>query len=654
MHKKNGQKINKSDKQRTLVTETLPYETPLTFSNDGFYKICKNSAKLTGIEKFIYERLVQGVGRGNSFHTIPYKYFIRKTQIEFRQLALLHPISQFEMHDFYAKYEKLICHFCSQSPFTIRAPSNVASTFYVKNSWENINKYKKEGVTEIESDQRTRHSSSYFSYRGHDRLYKFFNSDDFMELEKEFQVMQSLDVSKCFDSIYTHSIAWATKEKHYVKSKISIKSTFGGAFDSLMQHANHNETNGILIGPEISRIFAEIIFQDIDVKAQQRLLECELKQGLHYELRRYVDDVFIFARNAETANRVYRLYSEQLALYNLRTNSSKSLLLARPFLTAKSKVIREINDKVNEFVDKFLKKQEENSVLIPSKIHRKDRLARSFIDSIKGICLENQVTYDAVSSYLISAFFERTKRLINVEQSDVDDNGPENYRDSIQVLLELLYFFYSVSSSVSASYKLCASIILLCRFSEKHLGPFEHTIKQRVFELSLDLLSGDRIKSAADVRNFLFLEVLNVVLSICDLGDDYLLPESTVLELIADEPGYFQLTACLYYIKERSSFVNARKEIIKRIDGKLRSLTNVFLDTEQACMLVDMLVCPFVEKSKRMKWLKRFYKVYGVATPSEAEMEVFLKNDERRHWFTNWHEVDLLNALERKELRQVY
>jgi ribosome modulation factor len=71
-------------------------------------------------------------------------------------------------------------------------------------------------------------------------------------------------------------------------------------------------------------------------------------------------------------------------------------------------------------------------------------------------------------------------------------------------------------------------------------------------------------------------------------------------------------------------------------------------------MLVDVLMCPYIEMNKRKKWLKRFYKVYGEPAPGEHDMEDFLRNDERQYWFTNWHEVDLLNALERKELRQVY
>lgn len=652
--KENRQKINKSDKYRVLVTETLPYETPLIFSNDGFYNIAKRINALDSITNFIFERLVKGVGRKK--FTVPFKYRVRKTAVDFRQLALLHPISQLEMKFFYEKYDKLICHFCSRSEFSVRAPHAVASTFFYKNSWENVHKYKKTSVSSVDSDKLTRHSSSYYTYKGYDRLYKFFGSTEFLKLEKEFEVLLTLDVSKCFDSIYTHSIAWATKEKQYVKANLGVSSTFGQVFDSLMQQSNHSETNGIVIGPEISRIFAEIIFQDVDCKVKERLTEADVNfsNGVHYEIRRYVDDVFIFARSGTAAKRIYSLYSEQLSNYNLHTNAAKSIEYSRPFFTSKSRVIREVNHNVNEFIKKFLHSENENSILKPTEVYRKDRLVRSFVDAIKAICLENLVGYDDVSSYLISAFFERTKRLVNIEEKDIAENGLDNYRDAVQVLLELMFFFYSVSPSVSASYKLCASLIILSRFSEKYLGVFENTIKQKIFELAVDLLSEGRSKSSADVRNFLFLEVLNVVLAISDLGDDYILDEKTMRDLLTEKPGYFQLTACLYYIKDRKNFLNIKKDIVSEIERRFRSLSDVQLDTEQACLLLDMLVCPYVEKSRRQKWLKRLYTASGTPVPTTADMELFLTNLNKNYWFINWYEVDLLNALERKELRQVY
>ncbi len=40
--------------------------------------------------------------------------------------------------------------------------------------------------------------------------------------------------------------------------------TFAGKFDRLMQQMDYNEANGIIIGPEFSRIFAELILQSVD------------------------------------------------------------------------------------------------------------------------------------------------------------------------------------------------------------------------------------------------------------------------------------------------------------------------------------------------------------------------------------------------------
>lgn len=61
-----------------------------------------------------------------------------------------------------------------------------------------------------------------------------------------------------------------------------------------MQSVNARETNGIVIGPEFSRIFAEIILQYIDQKVEHELLEEKLCQKSNYECYRYVDDYFLF------------------------------------------------------------------------------------------------------------------------------------------------------------------------------------------------------------------------------------------------------------------------------------------------------------------------------------------------------------------------
>lgn len=650
----NARQIRKNDYCRVLVTETIPYETPLIFSNDGFYDICKNFSPDASFASLLVTKLVHGDGYKKSY-TIPYQYKIRKNSSDFRRLSVIHPISQWQMKNFYERYERLICHYCSVSKFSIRSPQRTASVFYYKNSWENVGKYKRGSVDESSSDNKVKHSSSFFSYRGYDRLYKFYNSKLFLTLEKDFGVLKTLDVSKCFDSIYTHSLAWATKEKQFVKAKLK-GNTFGNSFDEIIRGSNYNETNGIVIGPEASRIFAEIIFQDIDSKVESKLSTAPHKWifGTHYSIKRYVDDVFIFAKTTETANKIYEVYTDVLSTYNLHANSSKSAIFTRPFFTAKSKVVREVNVKVNEFSDKFLVERERNSILVPKEIHRVDRLIHSFIDSIKSTCSAEKVGYDEVSSYLISAFFERIKRLINIETALKEEGDIEKYRDAIVVFLDLMFFFYSVAPSVSASYKLCASLILISRFSEKHLGPYEKTVKQRIFDLSIELLDGDLGVSGADVENFIFLEAINVILAISDMGKEYMLPPNIIAKIFAEKTSYYDIVVCLFYIKDNSNYDSIRTSILKRIDASLQDLSEVQIKTEQACLLLDIFSCPYVDNKRKRKLVDRLCQSLSSPKLTKQAFDDFLVFCSSNYWFVNWREVDLLNALERKELRQVY
>ena len=65
--------------------------------------------------------------------------------------------------------------------------------------------------------------STFFVYKKYDKIYKFFEDYKFHENEKKFNKMFSIDVSKCFDSIYTHTIPWAILGKDYVKNNLNKK-----------------------------------------------------------------------------------------------------------------------------------------------------------------------------------------------------------------------------------------------------------------------------------------------------------------------------------------------------------------------------------------------------------------------------------------------
>src|SRR3546814_6195653 len=71
-----------------------------------------------------------------------------------------------------------------------------------------------------------------------------------------------------------------------------------------MQRANYNETNGIVVGPEFSRVFAEIILQRVDQKVIANLAVNGLVFNRDYEIRRYVDDFFVFSNATEILDKV--------------------------------------------------------------------------------------------------------------------------------------------------------------------------------------------------------------------------------------------------------------------------------------------------------------------------------------------------------------
>lgn len=645
--------INKFNFARVLATETAPFDTPIIFSNDGFFSNCSQlAAQPNSIDSFIFESIVGGLEKNQS--TIPYDFKIMKNDSSFRKLSLIHPATQWHIKEFYEKYDTLICHYCSVSKFSIRSPQRVASAFYHRNPSEDLNKYKKGNVNQREMDEILKHSSSYFSYRGYSMLYKFFNSKEYLNLEKEFKIFLSIDISKCFPSIYTHSICWALKSKEFAKRHIGVP-TFGHDFDSLMQKANFNETNGILVGPEVSRIFAEIILQHVDVQVERRLEGENLSTcNRDYEVRRYIDDIFIFAKDEAIANRVHNAYADILLTYNLHLNIEKRRQMTRPFFTDKSIAIAETNEALEVFFSKFLTSQENSKAISPVKIYNIDRLSRSLIDSLKKICTSRNVGYQEVSSYTISSLLSKLILIIEAAADLPNEESVKNYRDSILTIVEAALFLYSMAPSVSSSYKLCQLLILSIRFSEKKLPNALATIQLRIYELCLDTLIQQLSENEPAFQHLVSLEVQNLILALSELDSDHLLPQSILETMLKKDPSYFSWITCLFYCKNHVKYHNLRKIIELRINEKLGDLKSIRKKAETASIFLDSVCCPHISETQKIKWIKKLYKAFGKPIPSTIEIMKYTASNSTRYWFVNWKEIDLLNTLERKSLKSVY
>ncbi|BCV57422.1 hypothetical protein TUM17384_13670 [Shewanella algae] len=135
-------------------------------------------------------------------------------------------------------------------------------------------------------------------------LYKFYDSYEANRIEKKFEHLTKFDISKCFHNIFVPSFGWAVKGKVFSKNhsnKYSIESNF----ENLMLRANEDESSGILVGPEFSRIFAEVILQKIDndiISAIHKKLGLSFDHD--YTIRRYVDDYFLYTKEPNIINKM--------------------------------------------------------------------------------------------------------------------------------------------------------------------------------------------------------------------------------------------------------------------------------------------------------------------------------------------------------------
>lgn len=648
--------IHRTDYSRALVTDTLPAEVPIIFSNDGFYKNQNRRNLFSGDTKQILDLLLNASEKS---YSVPYRYRITKDETSTRRLSLIHPRSQIEVCEFYQKYEELICYYNSQSKFSIRAPQKVGSSFFFTCSHAEKNKYKGTSIDTLQFEKRIRNPASYFSYKGFDRLYKFFDSPKFLRLEKKYSKMWFADVSKCFDSIYTHTLPWAVKDMPISKSSTNHK-TFGSTFDKLMQRQNYNETNGICIGPELSRIFAETIFQKIDHLVFQRAKEIGLVEKSDYECFRYVDDIIIFSNDDVMIGKIYSLFEEAMGEFKLHLNTLKLEKYTRPFQTNKSQLINSLEADFAKLEISLLQKLDtaDGKYFVPAYIYRTSALKIDFIKGVKSTCYDAEVGYEMASNYLIACLSNFLERLIETYSDIPIDIRPPNerYFTLVNLVLELLFFLYTVQPSVNTSFRLSKAIVLSIRFL-KGLDS-----KRTVFTTEqLTLWTYDLVKSFEnnnpDLANSKIpVELLNVFLAIGegDTVDNFAAEFVDRTILRSKNPDYFSIISFLFFTKKLKKFSEVRKSLERYLLRYFEDQADALKYARDAHLFLDIASCPHLSIDFRSRIIKATNKKMALPTLSLQRCKSIAKELQKEAWFTNWSEVDLLNMIKRKELSAVY
>ncbi|PHP18867.1 Reverse transcriptase (RNA-dependent DNA polymerase) [Sphingobium sp. YR657] len=646
--------VRRADYLRAVVTDTLPEEVPIIFSNDGFYSNLSQRVPHSAEAALFVETLLTP----ERSYTKPYRYSVLKDAWSARGLSLIHPSAQQATAEFYEKYDSLICYYGGRSEASLRAPVKVGSTFFVKGPASGRNQLRRSGIDTVTIENSVSNPASYFAYNKISRAHEFFDSNEYLHLEKKYQFFRSLDVSKCFGSIYTHTLYWAVSDVQTAKDSTN-SAGFANEFDRLMQSMNYNETNGICVGPEISRIFAEIIFAEIDRRVIRSLSQRDISFRTDYEFRRYVDDYYVFAQDEITADRVTAAIQTNLKEFNLHLNEAKTVTISRPFSTKKSRIIAETNAVLTKFFGRFLEERSDGdeAALIPKMIMRADALIRSLVSDIKAICTVHQTGYDTVSDYIVSAASKRMTELSDgfgiLENYEYDK---EKYIASSMMLIEVIYFFYTVNPTVRSSLNVARATITSTRLFRENFPDRLAHLSESIVRWTLDLAKSIRRNSRHKDLTAVPVEVLNILIPMREIAASEPLVDELIDSMCStvDSFDYFEIVSFLFLSGGRVKHRALIRELFDRAKMVVANGLGPRTDSQSAHLALDILSCPYVPLQRRASWFNILRSQCQLPGISAVEARNAVTEIEAHPWFVRWATIDLLSILRKKELSAVY
>lgn len=656
-------RIKKFDKSRILLTEVLPYEVPIPFTNLGLYRFSKRP-KAERVPGFVSKVLTQMSPK----NLLPYNYQIIKKLDRYRTLSIMHPQVQLKFVDFYSKYDSLIISLCSKSRVSIRYPSKVASHFYVKNAQIIKRKLKDSGV-EVEKqpfEVDIAHSSSYFTYKTYDFLYKFYDSYKFHRFEKKFKKLLRFDIAKCFPSIYSHSIAWAVKGKEFAKKNVST-SSFENKFDKLMQWSNYNETNGIIIGPETSRIFAEIILQRIEQNVISKLnINDNIKIDKDYTICRYVDDYFVFSNDFKLAHKIKKEFIKELEYYKLSINDSKTEEIEVPFITgitiARIELEKRLDGFLNSFIEELETEDDEGNKItkvILKKLNRPFGISNNLIRDLKSIVKKNNVDYEDITGMTVSVMRNKLVKILENEYIlEQDANYLKDIGNPILIILDVLFFLISMDSRPRVTVLLTQINVIITRFLKSSNIDKEQSrlISKKIFDGIRDTLSILNRDSKTH------LESLNLLVSLVNLNKIYTINKSKFIEEVFRledklvNLDYFQIIVLFYFIEDSNECIEQKNMLIKATIKKFADIDEPMSKAEFVYLFFDFVACPYIEVNDKNTMLDIVYKSVYKVTPSITKRGTIRNYIAKNFWFMDWRtdDINLEYVLAKKEYNPPY
>jgi len=142
--------------------------------------------------------------------------------------------------------------------------------------------------------------------------------DDFrVNLATRHERYVAADIRAFFHSVYTHAIPWAIYGKDWAKQNRQVRH-FGNLLDLYCRNAQDGQTIGLPVGPDTSRLIAEVVASAVDKELAQ------IVQIEDQDASRYIDDYTVAVASGQSGDSVIAAVRQAAANFELELNNDKS------------------------------------------------------------------------------------------------------------------------------------------------------------------------------------------------------------------------------------------------------------------------------------------------------------------------------------------
>ena len=673
-------RVSKS-RYRVVISDVLPYERPMFFSNRFFARFLKyygveikgdvlianKHNEEPGLKEFL-EILggKEGMKR-SSFH-----YSITKDgHKEGRCLSVIHPFHQIRMVDFYERYRMLLIDFCSRSNYSIRFPYKVAD--YQKKQ-KGYHKIFSDDAEPVDTSESLKH---YFAYKYYKNINFFYGDYRFLRAEKKFRNMTKLDLEHCFENIAPSSLSTAMFNHKMEKCEGSL------AFDFCkMQDEFNASRDGIIIGPEFSRIYAEIILQRIDLELEKQLEKEQIFRNKDYIFYRYVDDGFLFFNDVEIKERFFSNYESELKKYGLSINQDKVVVFSeRPFVEsisiAKDLLLRLVDERFQNRLDTFkgFVHSQNNRIDTPIKLDFK-----TFVNEVRTImctCGEG-IKYKDITSFLLGVIQKRLILLIidfnllygqycratadesiNEAGRTIKERYEREFIEFSKSIIEVLFYFLCCDMRMSTSLKVVSVINKLQLFVRGTYDIDEYSRSDKFPEHSIGRLD----EKISDEIASLFLNItpeqynLMEILNILEVEKTMLLKNQISPKVLNDfwrkckekalDFNFFIVFEVIHFIRDAEGYKDLKEALYEWINGQIISLNDTMVSSAEAVLtFMETMCCPWIDNYKKIE--------YARLLCGDASDKVYNFAKKQKDIFIKWHGYKLNEAIQQIHSAEVY